>query len=200
MISEENSLSLNVAPASGLESSIEKLSLEPAYILDESDILSSNALTEQCSLVLTGFSPDLPQQSKENLLRQFYDKGAITHWISTNKCLVTFGSENIPRRIAKAPQPKLYRISLLKDYSGEDKDEIIQVGSELHSTLKPSRDTSVASRMIGAALGLRIPKSPCISNKDTTLYPSTLKTKTKRNDSTEITASTTVKKLDAWDD
>lgn len=38
---------------------------------------------------------------------------------------------------------------------------------ELHSSLKPERDSRVANRLIGAALGVRVPPKPQASKKTT---------------------------------
>ena len=57
-----------------------------------------------------------------------------------------------------------------------------EVGCQMHACMKPARDASTASRMIGAALGVRIKKTNDKSqNASTTTTPS-------------------IKKEDAWDD
>eukprot|EP01041_Mallomonas_annulata_P010854 gene10854-22655_t len=164
--------------------SVEKLNIQqPDFILDEFDIEANNFQTELCCIILTGFSNDVSETFRQNILNSYHDKGAQSHWITNKKCLIVFASEHNIKRILSSPPPVLYRRISLKDYNDTDKEDLLQIGSEIRRQMKPIRDVSTASRMIGAALGVRVAKTSIPQKK-----------------LMEHGSASSQKKDDAWDD
>lgn len=108
------------------------------------------------TIVLRGIPADMPESGRDNLLRCYYNYGAVVRWIGKSECILAFPTEkNMTASLASATRGSLY--SMMKISEIPDNSSYFKVAAEMQAELKPEHDARVANRMIGAALGIRVP-------------------------------------------
>lgn len=116
----------------------------------------------ECCILAHGFHSDLPEYSKSILLKPFVDKGALVRWISSTEAILVFSSEMQARSSLSVSHNSLIKIQHLPNIMDKSKvKSLCDVGKELQNEffIKSGRDITVANRMIGAALGIKLPVS-----------------------------------------
>jgi hypothetical protein len=92
-------------------------------------------------------------------LKPYCDKGAIVRWVSTVEAILVFPTESIAKLAFSLEKNSLLKIISLQETDDVEAEKFFAVSTEIYNGLKPERDCRVANRMIGAALGITMPKS-----------------------------------------
>mmetsp|Transcript_27782 Transcript_27782/g.26594 ORF Transcript_27782/g.26594 Transcript_27782/m.26594 type:complete len:414 (-) Transcript_27782:192-1433(-) len=149
-------------------------------IINDEEIYQEEYSVQKCSFVVTGLPPDLPEYSKDRFLQPFVDKGALVNWISSIEAIIVFPTEILAKTALAIQKSSFLKVVSLQDIEDAETERFLTVSTEMYNTLRPERDCRVANRMIGAALGVRLPKRMT-------------------QDATKL-RSKSPKKEDAWDD
>jgi hypothetical protein len=123
----------------------------PAEFLEDHSV-------RRCSIVVRGIPAHFPDFSKEAMLQPFIERGAAIRWISPTEALLVLPSSGALRAARAAPHNSLLTMISLDEMEEEEAKDFTKVSSEMLESIKPERDTRVANRMIGAALGIAIPR------------------------------------------
>lgn len=132
-----------------------------------------------CCLVISGFPSDMADRAKESEISKFIELGALWKWLGPRDCVLIFMNETTARRAlsfktkSNRYEPIPFSESIYNDGQNlacKFEMHFICINfingflssaiRELHATLKPERDSRVANRLIGAALGVRMPRKP----------------------------------------
>lgn len=140
---------------------------------------------KKCSFVVKGLPPELPDYSKDKFLKQYTDLGAVVKWLSTSEAIIVFQSESIAKTALLIKKNSLIQIISLVELDKIEGEKFFTVSTEMYKIFRPERDSRVASRMISAALGVKLPKN--LSEKP--------RTKSPKKEVVDV-----VKKVDAWED
>jgi hypothetical protein len=180
-------------PESLLTNSLQNLSLQKTLPAAPSPPPSSEDFLSCCLLVF-GFSPSLPIETKERLLSPLYlHSSAKAQWLQKEVILFAYSSNQKMLAAFRDTSPHLpppLHSVLLTDASPELIVEAESVAKELVKSFKPEIDSRVANRMITAALGLRRPAA--VSGSTTTA------TRTQR--AKPAPRAPSPPRADAWDD
>eukprot|EP01032_Pedospumella_encystans_P007835 gene7835-9343_t len=122
-------------------------------------VVSVEDTIQQCTLVLSGVPTDMSELARSNITRAYADKGATIKWTSNNECLLMFKTEKAAMQMVPSSGASIFRVIRLQDMSGALKEDLVSAARENFVITKPERDSTVANRLIGAALGIRLPKN-----------------------------------------
>ena len=109
------------------------------------------------TLVVSGLRDTGSSESRE--LAVFYDFGAEVRWFGS-ECMLAFPTESQTTSAlaaASKTQQRVSRISALAHVDEGTRASYYRVAAEMHEQLKPERDSRAANRLIGAALGIKLP-------------------------------------------
>jgi hypothetical protein len=137
-------------------------------------------------LVLQGIPRDFSDSRKTSLLNEFVDSTTTSfRWIDSSSCLIVFASEAQCSKTLKKNQSSssLYRLVLISEtslFTSENLQGMFYpsfliliygsnvdvVAREMYNNIPAAqRTTTAATRMIGAALGKKIPKSSAVTTQ-----------------------------------
>jgi hypothetical protein len=204
--SSYSSLQTRSSSDSSLSNSLSELSLQDASSSSAFLYPSHQSLDYlSCCVLISGFSPSLALETKENLIKQFYQFGGKSQWFRNHDAevvLFAFGSNQ--KAVSAIQQSELRPplcVILFTEYDGSQALKLEAdpgrspslthslthhfmsslVAKELVESFKPDLDSRVANRMITAALGIR----------RTSTTPRTQQTQARRPSPPRV---------DAWDD
>jgi hypothetical protein len=142
-----------------------------------STVIDDDRLAAAC-VVLTGLPLDLSEAAKERESNVYTQHGGVLRWMGGGILLVVFMNESCAQRALNAhnraglfqPRTLLTSPYFNKDFLSGTTCRIpllwlwldecllpVAAARALHAQMKPDRDSRVATRLIGAALGIRLP-------------------------------------------
>ena len=124
------------------------------------------------TLLLRGISSELSESGRECLLKDFCAQGAAVRWIGTSECMMAFPSEKqLNAALKESSSSRACHVIRLSDLEhGVHLASYFKVATEMHEDIKPDHDSRAAKRMIGAALGIKIPaKTPAVHSTSPSL-------------------------------
>jgi len=110
------------------------------------------------TLVLRGL-PGEEDARRSGLLQDFFTYGAVVRWVGSRECILAFPTEKQTRSAfdAAVASRAAYNVLQIGDLDASSQASYLSVAAEMHEELKPERDSRVANRLIGAALGIKVP-------------------------------------------
>mmetsp|Transcript_14712 Transcript_14712/g.20167 ORF Transcript_14712/g.20167 Transcript_14712/m.20167 type:complete len:300 (+) Transcript_14712:26-925(+) len=194
-LSEQRECTKETLPTVSIKSSTKtKISDEKTYVphIEDDEFFFGKVSDDQllsCSLLLNGYRNDISDSIRGKSLEYFIQKGASYVWRCKDECVLLFKSEKlVDIALSGWSSNGSYRVQRFNPAS-DDREDVLKAAREAFAKgFKPiQRDTSVANRIIGAALGLRV--SP--QWKRPTNAPSCQSTSK---------SEAPLKIMDAWDD
>lgn len=121
--------------------------------------LSPEETLDRRTLLISGLSSAESEASRSRQLGVFFDYGAQVRWFGT-ECMLAFPTERqtINAIEAAAKSRGVMRTSRISELEADRRSSYYRLAAEMHEELKPERDSRVANRLIGAALGIKMPK------------------------------------------
>jgi len=115
------------------------------------------AVAKKC-IIVSGFLPDLPETTKQSLLQPLTDYNGKVYWISSVDAIVVFSTEKKAMDSLEVSLHSLLRKMSLKSFEDNNRkfisNGVIPSLDENKGHLAPS----IANRIIGNALGIRVAK------------------------------------------
>mmetsp|Transcript_29835 Transcript_29835/g.50388 ORF Transcript_29835/g.50388 Transcript_29835/m.50388 type:complete len:364 (+) Transcript_29835:69-1160(+) len=182
--------------------------LPPANVFTNVSIVSEDTVAESC-LVLGGVPDDMTDMGRSNIVRVHVAKGATIKWIGRRECLMAFKNSKIASISLQAAGSGVYSICKLSDVDSFHRRELMSAAREMYNELKPAeRDNRVANRLIGAALGIQLPKQQQQQQQQQVAAGAKTGTRTAgtravargANRSSSQRRSPSPPRVDAWDD
>jgi hypothetical protein len=121
---------------------------------------SLSEIVQKRTLILRGLSGgDTPEGARTAQLQDFFTYGATVRWVGSSECILAFPTEKQTRSAmeAAAASRASYKVLWIGDLDAPSQGSYLSVATEMHEQLKPERDSRVANRLIGAALGIKVP-------------------------------------------
>eukprot|EP01039_Chlorochromonas_danica_P007049 gene7049-7795_t len=139
-----------------------------------------------CCLVLSDLPADMSEAGRMRETQPYVRMGALVQWMGNDCCLVFINESTANRALAISTTSK-FKPQPLASTSHCNKSFLLAI-RDLHSQLKPERDSRVANRLIGAVLGINLSKGSSMSPKRSSAIPV----------ATKVAEEEPLK--DAWDD
>lgn len=172
------------------------------------DKVDPNTKWDSHCMVLKDFSTDMHDFARNNVININFLNGSqgsvLSKWTSSGKyCVLTFKTE-IALQTAMASGSgstgigRLFSMTSPSDMrvSNQEKEEIMKICQDCYNNFKPlQKDSTVANRLIGAALGIRLSAPSAVPASSSTLTRlAQHKAKAEKN------RASSPKRVDAWDD
>jgi len=112
------------------------------------------------TLLVSGISGSTEETARNRELCVFFEHGAEVRWVGTSECILAFPTESqTASALAAASKGRTStRVGRIGDLEPESvRASYYRVAAEMHEQLKPERTSRVANRLIGAALGIKVP-------------------------------------------
>ena len=118
---------------------------------------SEAEIVQKRTLILRGL-PGEEGARRSGLLQDFFSYGAVVRWVGSSECILAFPTEKQTRSAYDAAASRAaYNILQIGDLDASSQASYLSVAAVMHEELKPERDSRVANRLIGAALGIKVP-------------------------------------------
>jgi len=126
--------------------------------------LSPEETLDRRTLVVTGIR-ESSEAARNRAVSVFFDYGAEVRWFGT-ECMLAFPTERQTLNALEAASKGVGTLCNVGKISsmGEDlQKSYFRLAAEMHEELKPERDSRVANRLIGAALGIKLPVKTAVA-------------------------------------